>query len=137
MKHLSRGPALPIFLLTVGPGLGLAGCNDDSDGLSVNGTWTGEVSEVQFQITLMVTERENKRFEGLADVDSPLAGTVQGEVVGVRAGTDVTFTIELDDDVVAGSLLFEGVLRDGDTMTGTLDGGLLGGTFPVTFQRQL
>jgi len=63
-------------------------------------------------------------------------GLVQGIVSGTREGKDVGFTIGLDYVFLGGSLVFEGAFQSEDVIAGTLDSGILGGTFPITFTRQ-
>lgn len=122
--------------ITLGLALVSVGCNsDDSQAFSIDGTWTGAVTEIEFGVTMLLAGQGKDGLLGLADLTSPPTGTIQGDVSGTRKGKDVDFTIEVDDAIVGGSLVFDGAFQGEDTMMGTIDSGLLGGTFNITFQR--
>jgi len=112
------------------------GCNsDDGDSFSVDGNWEGFVSQADAEFTLLLFKEGKKTVGGSALVTVEPAGQVSGDVNGTLDGADVTFTIEIDDVIVGGSVVFEGSFESDDVMKGTVDSGIIGGTFPITFQR--
>jgi len=121
--------------------LGLAvmavGCNsDDSEAFSVDGSWQGSVTEADVEITMILVGQGKGGVAGTAQVTAPQEGQVPGVVTGTKEGKDVAFTLEINEAIVGGSLVFEGAFQSEDVMSGTLDSGILGGSFPITFQRQ-
>jgi len=134
VRVLSRragAAAITVCLVLVG-----LGCNSDAETFSVDGTWAGTVSEADAEITMVLSGQGKNGIAGLADVTVPPEGLVQGIVSGTREGKDVGFTIGLDYVFLGGSLVFEGAFQSEDVIAGTLDSGILGGTFPITFTRQ-
>lgn len=113
------------------------GCNsDDSEAFSVDGSWQGSVAEAEAEITMALIKQGKNGIAGTAQVTAPPEGQVAGTVSGTKDGADVTFTIEVNDVIVGGSLVFEGAFQSDDVMSGTIDSGILGGSFSITFQRQ-
>lgn len=114
-----------------------SGCNVvDPDPFSIHGTWVGEVSEVEAVLTLVLIPQGDDGVLGLAELTSPTIGTVQGNVSGTLDGDDVYLTVEIQGAIVAGSLVFDGAFDGADNLTGTVDSGLLEGSWPITFQRE-
>jgi len=113
------------------------GCNsDDSEAFSIDGTWAGTIADADAEITMVLVKEGKNGIVGTAKVTSPPEGEVSGTVDGTKDGSEVDFTIEVDEAFVGGSLVFEGAFQSEDVMSGTVDSGILGGTFQVTFQRQ-
>ena len=94
------------------------------------------MAEAEAEISLVLVKNGKKGIAGTAQVTAPPEGQVAGTVSGQKDGDEVTFTIEIDDAIVGGSLAFEGAFESDFVISGTIDSGILGGTFPVTFQRQ-
>ena len=120
-------------------GLALVGlaCNSDpSESFIIDGTWAGTVPAVEFEMTLILAGQGKDAIVGSAQVTAPPEGAVQGTVSGTMTGKDVDFTVEIDEVIVGGSVVFDGAFQGEDTLVGTLDSGILGGTFAVTLQRQ-
>ncbi len=131
-SHRLRTAAITSGLLLVS-----TGCNSvDPDPFSIHGSWVGGVTELEVVLTMVLIGQGENGIIGSAEMTSPTAGTVQGSVSGTRDRNDVNLTIEIDDAIVGGSLVFDGAFGGEDTMTGTLDSGILGGSWPITFQRE-
>jgi len=136
---------LPVYRRLVGSGFivfGLVvlalGCNsDDSDSFPITGTWEGSVPEADAEFTMLLSKQGKDGIGGTAQVTAPPAGQVPGTVSGTLDGADVTLTISVDEVMLGGSVVFEGAFQSDDVMSGTVDSGILGGTFPITFQRQV
>jgi hypothetical protein len=85
----------------------------------------------------MVLVKDGKKgIAGTAQVSAPPEGQVSGTVDGTKDGSEVSLTIEVDDVIIGGSIVFEGSFQSEDVLSGTVGSGILGGSFPVTFQRQ-
>ncbi len=130
-------PTARLLPLILGVALAALGCNsDDSESFSVDGNWHGSVAEAEAEITMLLIKQGKNGIVGSAQITIPQEGEVPGTVEGFQKGRDVNFTIDVDAVFVGGSLAFEGVFESDDVMTGTIDSGLIGGTFPVSFLRQ-
>ena len=113
------------------------GCNsDDTEAFSINGTWTGEVVEADTEFSLLLIKDGKNGIDGTALVTAPPEGQVPGTVHGAMEDDEVTFTISIEEAVIGGSIVFEGAFQSEDVLFGTVSSGILGGSFPVTFQRQ-
>ena len=126
-----------ILLTVFGIFLASVGCNsDDSGSFSIDGQWEAAITGADAEIALILTGEGKNGIAGLADVTAPPAPLVQGDVSGTRKGKDVEFTIEVNDVIVGGSIVFEGAFQSEGLIIGTMDSGILGGTFPASLQRQ-
>jgi hypothetical protein len=114
-------------------------CSSDSTGPKtpvIDGTWTGTVSAPHADVTMWLLDAGDGWIAGAAEVTMEPNGSSQGDVSGVQEGMDVSFTIVLGEEgMLAGSLVFEGSYESVNTLTGTLDSGLIQGTKPITFKR--
>lgn len=142
-RHTSRFPTRigrfpkKVAALTFGIVLLTLGCNsDDSEAMSIEGTWSGTIAEADAEFTLILLDDGKKGIAGTALVTAPPEGQVSGTVDGTKDGDEVDFTIEIDDAIIGGSLVFEGEFQSEDVLSGTMGSGILGGSFPVTLQKQ-
>jgi hypothetical protein len=130
--------------LTLGLALLVWSCNsDDSEAFSIYGSWAGTLTEATegytgpgVEFTLVLLNEGQNAIVGTAQMTVPPEGEATGTVEGTKEGKDVTFTINFEGMEIAGSVLFVGAFQSEDVLSGTVDSGLLGGTFPITFQRQ-
>ena len=107
------------------------GCNsDDSEPFSIDGIWTGSVAEADAEMSLVLIKEGKNGIAGSAQVTVPPEGQVPGTVSGAWKGKDVDFTIHVDEVSLGGSIVFEGAFQSEDVMSGTVDSGILEGTFP-------
>ena len=141
--HTSRIPTWidrfpkKVAAITFGIALATLGCNsDDSEAMSIAGTWLGTIAEADAEFTLILVDEGKKGIAGTAQVTAPPEGQVSGAVDGTRDGDQVGFTIEIDDAIVGGSIVFEGQFQSEDVLSGTMSSGILGGSFPVILQKQ-
>lgn len=112
-------------------------CNaTEPETLSVHGKWTGYVAELELDLAMVLIGGGETGITGFAEVSSLSMGEVMGEVSGAQDGADVDFTIEIEGAIVSGSLVFDGAFQGEDTMTGTLSSGLLGGSWPITLEKE-
>ena len=133
----SKGLGAGFFLLTLT--LGLFGCNSTGPGdPSITGSWVGTITEAQLELELTLTLLAvgDERIEGSAELTSLSTGTVQGDVTGSQDGQDVSLTIEIEGAMVGGSVVFEGAFENDATLSGQISSGLLGGSWPITFEKQ-
>jgi hypothetical protein len=134
-RLVRRRTGIPV--LALGFTLLAFGCNsDDSQGLSVDGSWQGSVPEADTQITMLLSQQGKNGIVGSAQVTAPPEGQVTGEVSGTLQGRTVGFTIRIEEAFIGGSIVFSGTFDGDDVMSGTVDSGILGGNFSITFQRQ-
>ena len=111
----------------------------DSGGPSipdVDGRWVGSVPEVELELTLTLLGQLQNRIIGAAQLESPTMGRVQGDISGVQNGQEISLTIEVADDRVGGSVVFDGAFEGNNNLSGTLDSGLIQGVWPVTLSRE-
>ncbi len=129
----SAGPRVGVLLAMT---LFLGAC--DSNGPktpTVEGTWSGTIGEPDVDVNMFLLEEGQTTVTGSAQVIFPSTGATDGQVAGTRDGTSVTLTIEIDEAMAGGSIVLDGELDGEDTLTCTASSGLLGGEFPVVFQR--
>jgi hypothetical protein len=129
----SAGPSVGFFLAMT---LFLGAC--DSNGPktpTLEGTWSGTIAEPDVDVNMFLLEEDQNTVTGSAQVIFPSTGAGDGQVNGTRNGTSVTLTIEIDEVMAGGSIVLNGELEGDDTLTCTASSGLLGGEFPVVFQR--
>jgi hypothetical protein len=144
MRNRPVQEQVPSFLRVFGwPSLAVClfvmalGCNSDGgEAFSVDGSWQGSVAEAEAEITMVLVKQGKNGIAGTAQVTAPPEGQVSGTVSGTKKGAEVGFTIEVDDVIVGGSLAFDGAFQSEDVISGTIDSGILGGNFAITFQRQ-
>lgn len=102
----------------------VSGTNEPADATLVAGRTTGSG-------TTDPTEVETKDFTGLLTVkiDENEPDQAPGTVVHLIEMSDGTYTFKLDDFAEMGAIVLPGITRDGDNLSGHIDGfELLGGT---------
>ena len=103
---------------------------------NVDGKWVGSVPDLELELTMTLLGQLQDKIIGVAEFVSPALGRVDGNISGTQAGMDVDLSIHLDEPRVAGVVVFDGVFENRKTLSGTVDSGLLQGSWPVTLSRE-
>ncbi len=103
---------------------------------NVDGRWVGSVPEVELELTLNLLGQLQNKIIGVAQLESPAIGRVQGNISGTQDKMEVLVTIEVADGRVGGSVVFDGAFEGKKTLSGTVDSGLIQGSWPITLSRE-